>query len=150
MNDLLEAMYAFGKMQARALRINAPNMSDTEVVDVEIFIPEWKPGVQIANAPVRRPEIDQVFRVITGHDSTANPHWTPETQPALFSPCHTKDPKKAKPWLSPNGTSGMYYKDECYKDAEGIVHQQTFDGANVYDAEAMPGRWRIVNVEGGE
>ena len=44
----------------------------------------------------------------------------------------------------------MYYKDECYKDAEGIVYQQTFDGANVYDAEALPGRWQIVNVEGGE
>ena len=144
MTHLIEAMYQYGRAKALALREQAPKLTDTEVIAQEGFIPEWRAGVQVLNALVKRSNIDQVYRVLQAHDSTATPDWTPETQPALFSICHTTDPNKAKPWADAQGTSGMYYKNECYKDVNGIVFRQTYDGANVYDAAAMPERWEKV------
>lgn len=142
--DIIDAMYEYGRQQALSLREKAKDLTDTEVIDQERFIPEWKAGVQVLNALVKRSNIDQVYRVLQAHDSTATPEWTPETQPALFSICHTTDPNKAKPWVDAQGTSGMYYKNECYKDVNGIVFRQTYDGANVYDAAALPERWEKV------
>ena len=82
---LIEGMYQYGRNQALALREEAPQLTDTQVIDRESFIPEWKPGVQVLNAVVQRSSINQVYRVLQAHDSTATPEWTPETQPALFS-----------------------------------------------------------------
>ena len=144
MTHLIEAMYQYGRQMALSVREQAPSLADTEVIAQEDFIPEWRAGVQKKDALVKRSNIDQVYRVLQAHDSTANPNWTPETQPALFSICHTTDPNKAKPWADAQGTSGMYYKNECYKDVNGIVFRQTYDGANVYDAAAMPERWEKV------
>lgn len=144
MTHLLEAMYQYGRAKALALREQAPKLTNTEAIAQESFIPEWRAGIQVLNALVKRSNIDQVYRVLQAHDSTATPEWTPETQPALFSVCHTTDPNKAKPWVDAQGTSGMYYKNECYKDANGIVFRQTYDGANVYDAAALPERWEKV------
>ena len=139
---LRDGMYAYGRNEALRLREAAPGLTDTEVIAKETFIPEWRPGVQAAHALVRRAALDQVYRVIEpGHDSTANPDWTPEAYPALFSICHTTDPAKAKPWAAPQGTSGMYQAGECYIDAAGQVWRQIYDGGNVYDAAAMPERW---------
>ena len=144
MTHLIEAMYQYGRQMALSVREQAPSLADTEVIAQEDFIPEWRAGVQKKDALVKRSNKDQVYRVLQAHDSTANPNWTPETQPALFSICHTTDPNKAKPWADAQGTSGMYYKNECYKDVNGIVFRQTYDGANVYDAAAMPERWEKV------
>ena len=120
-------------------------MSGTEIIDQEIFIPEWKPAdYQTVGAPVRY--AGQVYKVLQAHDSTSNPDWTPAATPALWSVCHTTDPAKAKPWLEPQGTSGMYYKDECYRADDGMVYRQIYDGDNVYNAEAMPDRWETVEV----
>lgn len=120
-------------------------MSGTEIIDQELFVPEWKPAnYQTVGAPVRYE--GQVYKVLQVHDSTSNPDWTPDTQPALWSVCHTTDPAKAKPWLEPQGTSGMYYKGECYRADDGIVYRQIYDGGNVYDAAATPDRWETVEV----
>ena len=120
-------------------------MSGTEIIDQELFVPEWKPAnYQTVGAPVRFD--GQVYKVLQAHDSTSNPDWTPDTQPALWSVCHTTDPAKAKPWLEPQGTSGMYYKGECYRADDGIVYRQIYDGGNVYDAAAAPDRWETVEV----
>ena len=145
---LIEGMYQYGRSQALALREEAPQLTDTQVIDRESFIPEWKPGVQVLNAVVQRSSINQVYRVLQAHDSTATPEWTPETQPALFSVCHTTDAAKAKPWAEPQGTSGMYYKDECYIDERGQVWRQVFEGGNVYDAAAMPDYWQAISATG--
>ena len=142
---LRAAMYAYGRTKAQELRANAPDMTDTEVIDQELFIPDWREGPQVAGAPVQYR--GQVYRVLPpGHDSTGNPGWNPVDTPALFSVCHTKDPAKAKPWVDPYGISGMYTLGDCYVDDEGIVHRQIFDGDNVYDAAAMPDRWETVEA----
>lgn len=140
-NDLVAGMYAYGQEQARALRTNAPEMTDTDVMEQEVFIPEWRAGIQKAGAPVRRSELDQNYRTIQAHDSAANPDWTPEATPALFGVMHTANPLKAKAWVEPYGISGMYYLGECYKADDGTVYRQIYDGGNVYDAETLPERW---------
>ena len=138
-------MRIFAKQNAQHLKEQGESMSGTEIIDQELFVPEWKPAnYQTVGAPVKFD--GQVYKVLQVHDSTSNPDWTPDTQPALWSVCHTTDPAKAKPWLEPQGTSGMYYKGEYYRADDGIVYRQIYDGGNVYDAAATPDRWETVEV----
>lgn len=140
-NILIEAMYAYGRSKALELREEAPELTDTEVIEQETFIPTWREGPQIFEAPVKYE--GQVYRTLQTHDSTGNPGWNPAASPALFGVCHTKNPADAKPWVQPQGISGMYYKDECYTDGE-TVWRQVYDGGNVYDAATLPERWEAV------
>ena len=145
MSNLAEAMRIFAKQNAQHLKEQGEGMSGTEIIDQEIFVPEWKPAnYQTVGASVHYE--GQVYKVLQVHDSTSNPDWTPDTQPALWSVCHTTDPAKAKPWLEPQGTSGMYQLDECYRADDGTIYRQIYDGDNVYNAEAMPDRWQTVEV----
>ena len=145
MSNLAEAMRIFAKENALHLKTQGKGMSGTEIIDQKIFIPEWKPAdYQTVGAPVRY--AGQVYKVLQAHDSTANPDWTPASQPALFSICHTTDPAKAKPWAEPQGTSGMYQLGDCYIADDGTIYRQIYDGDNVYNAEALPERWEAVEV----
>lgn len=141
---LNEAMYNYGREKALELREEAPTLSDSDLINQELFIPTWRQGPQILDAPVRYE--GQVYRVLQAHDSTNNSDWTPLNTPALFGICHTKYPDKAKPWVQPYGTSGMYYQNDCYIDDEGIIWQQIYDGGNVYDAMTLPERWKQVDL----
>lgn len=146
MSNLAEAMGIFSKQNAQHLKEQGKGMSGTEIIDQELFVPEWKPAnYQTVGAPVKFD--GQVYKVLQAHDSTSNPDWTPAATPALWSICHTTDPAKAKPWLEPQGTSGMYYKGECYIADDGTIYRQIYDGDNVYDAVAMPDRWEAVEVD---
>lgn len=136
----IEAAYNYGRTKALELRAAAAELTDTQVIDQELFIPTWREGVHEAGSPVRQGE--QVYRTIQTHDSTGNPAWNPAANPALFGICHTKDPAKAKPWVAPLGISGLYYKDECYIDDNNIVWQQVYGGGNEYDAATLPERWK--------
>lgn len=145
MSNLAEAMRIFAKQNAQHLKEQGESMSGTEIIDQEIFVPEWKPAnYQTVGAPVKFD--GQVYKVLQAHDSSQTPDWTPAATPALWSICHTTDPAKAKPWLEPQGTSGMYQLGECCRADGGIVYRQIYDGDNVYDAEAMPERWQAVEV----
>lgn len=138
-------MRIFAKENAQHLKEQGESMSGTEIIDQELFVPEWKPAnYQTVGAPVKF--AGQVYKVLQAHDSSQTPDWTPAATPALWSICHTTDPAKAKPWLEPQGTSGMYYKGECYRADDGIVYRQIYDGGNVYDAAATPDRWETVEV----
>ena len=143
MSNLAEAIRILAKESALHLKEQGKGMSGTEIIDQEIFVPEWKPAnYQTVGASVHYE--GQVYKVLQVHDSTSNPDWTPAATPALWSVCHTTDPAKAKPWLEPQGTSGMYQLGECYRADDGMVYRQIYDGDNVYDAEAMPDRWEAV------
>lgn len=145
MSNLAEAMRIFAKQNAQHLKEQGESMSGTEIIDQELFVPEWKPAnYQTVGAPVKFD--GQVYKVLQAHDSSQTPDWTPAATPALWSICHTTDPAKAKPWLEPQGTSGMYQLGECCRADGGIVYRQIYDGDNVYDAEAMPDRWQTVEV----
>ena len=145
MSNLAEAIRILAKESALHLKEQGKGMSGTEIIDQEIFIPEWRPAdYQTVGAPVCYE--GQVYKVLQAHDSTANPDWTPAATPALWSVCHTTDPAKAKPWAEPQGTSGMYQLGECYIADDGTIYRQIYDGDNVYNAEALPERWEAVEV----
>jgi len=145
LSNLTEAIRILAKENALHLKTQGESMSGTEIIDREIFIPEWKPAnYQTVGTPIRYE--GQVYKVLQAHDSTANPDWAPASQPALWSICHTTDPAKAKPWAEPQGTSGIYQLGECYIADDGTIYRQIYDGDNVYDAAAMPDRWEAVEV----
>ena len=137
-------MYNYGRTKALELREAAPELTDTEVIDQEVFIPTWKEGIHTAGDPLQYE--GQVYRVLQTHDSTGNPTWNPTDLPSLFSICHTKNPIHAKPWVAPTGISGMYELGDCYIDDEGIIWRQVYNDSNVYDAATLPERWEVVNL----
>lgn len=137
-------MYNYGRERALELREEAPTLTDTELIDQELFIPHWKEGPQVLGAPIQYN--NQIYRVFQAHDSTGNPLWNPVNTPSLFEICHTTNPEHAKPWQDPYGISGLYYLNECYIDDKGIIWKQIFDGGNAYNAAILPERWQQVII----
>ena len=147
---ILGVMRAQGKADALDLRARAPELDGTALIDEENKIPvfdgskdysSWKAG-----SPVREP-VDgewQVFTLITPHNASHYPGSTPSNTPALWSIRHTKDPKRAKPWLAPNGTSGMYMTGECCTE-DGAVYRCLEDNV-VWPPSGYPQAWEAVEA----
>lgn len=74
----------------------------------------------------------------------------PADLPAIYSRKNTTDPKRAKPWMAPNGTSGMYMKEDCAVDA-GHVWRSKMEN-NVWKPTEYPEGWEdlgpIEEVQG--
>ena len=69
----------------------------------------------------------------------------PSTLRALWGLAHTTDPARAKAWVDPYGTSGMYMTDECYLAKDGTVYRCKQDNC-VWDADGLPSAWEKVEV----
>lgn len=144
LDELLDIHRRLGRNDALALRSRAASMSGTEIIAEEIATPPFDPGKDYSTWPVGAPVADegQVWTLLQPHNA-ANYEGRPSTLRALWGLTHTTDPKRAKPWVEPYGTSGMYMAGECYIDAEGIVWRCLQDN-NVYDAAALPSAWEEV------
>lgn len=146
MSTLLEALRSLGRADALALRGKAQNMTGTEIIASEHCVPAWDGSRDYSSWPVGSPVSDegQVWTLIQPHNA-ANYEGRPSTMRALWGLCHTTDPSRAKPWVEPLGTSGMYMAGECYIDTEGTVWRCLQDNT-VYDASALPDVWTEVTV----
>lgn len=91
-------------------------------------------------APVRDGE--QLYKLLQPYNASTWPDQRPADLPALWSICHTKDPSKAKEWLAPNGTSGMYMSGECCVDG-GVVYRCLTDNT-VHSPTDYPQAWERV------
>ena len=91
-------------------------------------------------APVR--DCEQVYKLLQPYNASTWPDQRPADLPALWSICHTKDPSKAKEWLAPNGTSGMYMSGECCVDG-GVVYRCLTDNT-VHSPTDYPQAWERV------
>ncbi|MGM9556548.1 MAG: hypothetical protein ACI3VM_09005, partial [Oscillospiraceae bacterium] len=107
----------------------------------ESKVPDFDAQKDYSACPVGTPVADegQVWTLIQPYNA-ANYQGRPSTLRALWGLCHTKDPAKAKPWVDPLGTSGMYMTGECYRDADGKVYRCKQDNC-VYDVAALPSAW---------
>lgn len=143
---VLEKMKEIGLKAATALQEQAPDLTETQIIDREADIPEFDPAVQYLNwtakAVVR--DNDQVWQLLQPYDSTVYTD-RPENLRAQWSLCHTKNPKQAKPYVEPQGTSGMYMKDECCVQNDNI-YVSTIDN-NVWPPDQYPAGWKKYEEE---
>lgn len=138
---ILGIMRAQGRADALDLRARAADLDGTAVIEEEVKAPAWDGSKDYSGWPVGAPVTDagQVYKLLQPHNASHYPGTTPATLPALWSICHTKDPAKAKPYLAPNGQSGMYMTGECCTEG-GHVYQSTMDN-NVWAPSGYPSGW---------
>lgn len=135
-----------GRRDALDLRSRANGMDGTAIIEEERKIPVFEPDKDYSSWPAGSPVRDgeQVFKLLQPHNAANYPGSTPSNTPALWSICHTKDPVKAKPYLAPNGTSGMYMMDECCTEND-IIYKSVVDN-NVYSPTDYADNWELVEL----
>lgn len=141
MTDIFRSL---GRADALKLREEACAMTDTQIIDNEHSIPAFDPQKDYSGWPIDAPVADevQIWLLIQPHNA-AHYSGRPSTLRALWSLAHTTNPAKAKAWVDPLGTSGMYMTGECYKTADGTVYRAKADNL-VHDAAAYPDGWEVV------
>lgn len=141
---VLDLMRDLGRREAAALRETASTLTGTEIIAQERAVPPWDAQKDYTGCPKGTPVTDegQVWTLITPHRA-ADYQGRPSTLRALWGLTHTTDPARAKPWVDPEGQSGMYMKGECYLAADGTVRRCLQDNC-VWDADAMPSYWEVV------
>lgn len=138
---VLDKMKEVGLRAAENLQAKAPEMDGTQLIDQEGDIPDFDPDKHqylnwAAGTCVR--DDGQVWQLLQPYDSTIYKD-PPVQMRSQWSLCHTKDPAKAKPYVAPEGTSGMYMKDECCTE-DGKVYRSKVDN-NVWEPDAYPAGW---------
>lgn len=147
---VLSLFRAQGAADALDLRGRAPELDGTALIAEEEKIPRFDGSKDYTSWPAGAPvyeEADgerQVYTLITPHNASHYPGSSPSTLPALWSIRHTKDPARAKAWLAPNGTSGLYEVDECCTQG-GRVWRDKQPG-NAFSPEAMPDYWEDLGA----
>lgn len=142
----VQAMYNQGRTAALDLQARAADMTGTEIIAEEINIPQFDATHNYTGWPVGTPVADegQVWILIQPYNA-AHYQGRPSTLRALWGLAHTTDPAKAKAWVDPYGTSGMYMAGECYRANDGTVYRCKGDNT-VYDAAALPSAWEVATV----
>ena len=143
---ILEILQRQGLEDALALREAAGTLDGTALIDQEQMIPLFDPQKDYAAWPAGAPVQDggQVYRLITPHNAAYYPGSRPGNTPALWSITHTKDPAKARPWMAPSGTSGLYAEGECCTE-NGKIYRNLYEG-NAFSPSALPARWEEVTL----
>lgn len=148
--EILAHMKAKGKADALDLRSRAKDLDGTAIIAEEEKIPQFDPNKDYSNWAVGSPVYEivdgerQVFTLITPHNASYYPGSTPSNTRALWSLKHTKDAAKAKPWVAPLGTSGMYDTDEVCTHS-GHVWKSAQDN-NPYEPGTVGNYWEDLGT----
>lgn len=119
-----------GKADAQDLAQRAPGMEATAIIAEEEKVPLFVWGTDYSGCAAGTPIAEivdgekQIFTMLVPVNTANYPGITPNSERSLFSLCHTKDPARAKPWVAPQGISGLYKPEECctYPVGDGTVH----------------------------
>ena len=143
---MLDIWRSLGRSDALALRKEAAQLTGTQVIEREVAAPAYDPRRDYSGWPVGAPVTDegQVWLLLQPYNA-AFYAGRPSTLRALWGLAHTTNPARAKAWVDAFGTSGMYMRGECYKDANGAVWRCKNDNT-VHDAAALPTGWERVIV----
>lgn len=138
---VLDIMRRNGAADAAALRTEAASLDGTTIIAREGAVPDFDPNKDYSAWPAGAPVADdgQVWQLLQPYDIAAHPGRPAELR-ALWGLCHTKDSTRAKPWVDPYGTSGMYMTNECYRAEDGKVYRCLMEDT-VHDAAALPTAW---------
>lgn len=145
----LAAMRTIGQADASAFakKIEAGELTDTQIIDEEQKIPVFDNSKDYTSYPVGFAVQDagQVWGLLQPYNASYYPDQRPADLRALWGLKHTKNPLKAKPFVEPLGTSGMYMKDECVLE-NGLVYISKVDN-NVYSPSVYPQNWTLYTGE---
>lgn len=141
---VLSIMRSQGAADALDLRSRASDLDGTAIIAEESKTPVFDPEKDYSGWPIGAPVRDgeQLYKLLQPYNASTWPDQRPADLPALWSICHTKDPSKAKEWLAPNGTSGMYMSGECCVDG-GVVYRCLTDNT-VHSPTDYPQAWERV------
>lgn len=141
---VLSILKAMGTKDSLELRNKAATMTQTEIIDAEHMVPDFDPSKDYSDYPVGSPVAFEgnIYTLIIPHNASDYPDSNPFNARALWSLCHTKNPEKAVAFVAPNGTSGLYMKDECYKNDAGEIYICNEDNT-IYSHEEYPSAWTL-------
>lgn len=137
-----EAIRAIRAAQDAALQTVAQKGTADDVIRTLEIIRLWEPGVY-ATGDVRDYK-EYPYKVFQAHDSTANPGWTPEATPALWSPYHGTTAETALPWRKPTGAHDMYKTGEMMCWTDGGLYRCVADTA--YSPAEYAQAWTVVSA----
>ena len=150
-DEILALMKEKGKSDALDLRSRAKNLDGTAIIAEETKIPQFDGNKDYSSFPVGSPvweEIDgerQVFGLIQPHNAAHYPGSTPSNTRALWSLKHTKDAERAKAWIAPLGTSGMYMKDEVCKHSDKIWRSKQDNNPYEPGVTGTESFWEVIS-----
>lgn len=147
---ILNAMKSAGVSDASAIAAKSISgeADGTALIAAEEQIPTWRQR-DYTDVPIGTPYKygDQVYKLWQAHDATNQPDWTPDKAVSLWDICHTTDPTKAKPYVAPQGTRGMYQIDDVCTEG-GKLYRSTMEN-NVWEPSAYPQGWKTIDISGG-
>ena len=143
---ILGLMRARGRADALDLRARAGDLDGTALIAEEEKIPSWDPERDYSNWPAGAPVADegQVWVLIIPHNA-AHYAGRPASLRALWGLAHTKDPARAKPYVAPLGTSGLYMEGECCVDGGAVYLCR--ENNTAYSPAELPSAWQLVYRE---
>lgn len=150
--EILALMKEKGKSDALDLRARAKDLDGTAIIAEEGKVPQFDGSKDYSGWAVGSPvweEVDgerQVFGLLQPHNASNYPGSTPSNTRALWSLKHTKDVAKAKPWVAPLGTSGMYAADEVCRHAEKVWRSKQDDNPYEPGVTGTDAFWQEVTA----
>ena len=144
---VLNKMREVGLNSATLFQQQAWGMDGTQIIDREDSIPDFNPDIhQYADWTIGQCVRDngQVWQLIQPYDSSVYKD-RPENMRAQWGLCHTTNPEKAKPYVVPLGTSGMYMEGECCVE-NSKVYKSKIDN-NVWTPSGYPTGWEEVILQ---
>lgn len=147
---VLQVHRDLGRADALDLANRADGMNGTAIIAEETKVPLFVSGADYSACPKGAPiaqMVDgelQIFTMITPVNTAHYSGITPNTQRDLYNLCHTTNPKKAKPFVDPLGTSGLYTEGECCTE-NGHVWRNLYPD-NAYRPSALPERWEDLGT----
>ena len=145
---ILNAMHTAGVTDASAIAAKSISgeADGTSLIAAEEQIPTWRQR-DYTDVPIGTPYKygDQVYKLWQAHDATNQPDWTPDKAVSLWDICHTADPAKAKPYVAPQGTRGMYQIGDVCTEG-GKLYRSTMEN-NVWEPSAYPQGWKEMTDE---
>lgn len=143
--ETLDIMYQEGRRQALDLQDRSGSMTGTEIIAEEEKVPAFDPKKDYSAWPVGSPVADeeQIWLLIQPYNA-AHYDGRPSALRALWGLAHTTDPAKAKPFVAPYGTSGLYKAGECCTENGGTY--RSIQDSNPYAPSEYLQWWEEVAV----
>ena len=146
---VLNTLRRAGLQEAHTIREQAVSgdLDGTGVIAAEGYIPDYpEDGKRDFTAvPVGAPyRYDgQVYKLWQQHNANGQPDWTPDKAVSLWDIYHTTDPAYAKPYVTPQGTRGIYQQGDCMIWTDGQVWRSTISN-NAWTPDTYPAGWEVV------